>query len=100
MILGLNPAGDNISQLVASIKRDSSFFINRQDWFMSKFSWQEGYGAFAMSKSHLDRAYKYVINQEEHHRKKTFREEYIEALEKSGIEYDERYLFKFFDLNI
>ena len=58
------------------------------------FAWQEGFGAFSYSQSHIDNVYQYILNQEEHHRKKSFREEYIEFLEKFEIEYDERYLFE------
>ena len=60
---------------------------------MGRFSWQEGYGVFSYSHSQIETVYNYILNQEEHHRKKTFREEYIDFLERFGIEYDEKYLF-------
>lgn len=59
-----------------------------------RFRWQEGFGAFSYSRSHIDRVYHYVMNQKQHHKKKTFLEEYIELLEKFGVDYDERYIFK------
>jgi hypothetical protein len=60
---------------------------------IGNFAWQEGYGAFSYSHSQIDEVVKYIINQEEHHRKKTFKEEYLEFLEKFGVEYDIRYVF-------
>jgi putative transposase len=93
---GENP-NDKISDLVGCIKRESSTLINGKKWFHGKFYWQDGYGAFSYSRSQLDVVYKYIANQERHHRKRTFREEYIDLLEKFAIEYDEKYLFEFFD---
>jgi hypothetical protein len=93
---GENP-NDKISDLVGCIKRDSSTFINGKNWFRGKFYWQDGYGAFSYSRSQLDVVYKYIANQEQHHKKRTFREEYTELLKKFAVEYDEKYLFEFFD---
>ena len=62
-----------------------------------KFSWQEGYGAFSYSHSHIERVYDYILNQEEHHKKKTFKKEYLEFLKKFEVEYDEKYLFEWYD---
>jgi hypothetical protein len=62
-----------------------------------KFAWQEGYGAFSYSHSHIRKVYDYILNQEEPHKKKTFKEEYIGFLEKFEIRYDERYLFDWYD---
>lgn len=76
ILLGLNP-DEKISDLVAAIKRSSSLFINEKKWFRQKFHWQDGYGAFTYSRSQLNVIYNYIVNQENHHRKKTFREEYI-----------------------
>lgn len=95
IFVGLNPAR-SISDTVHELKRSSSLFINNEKLCMSKFSWQEGYGAFTYSRSHIDNVYKYIKNQEEHHRKITFREEYLDFLEKYEVEYDERFLFEFF----
>ncbi len=72
-------------------------FINSEHLCPSTFEWQDGYGAFSYGRSQLDIIYNYVLNQELHHRKKTFKEEYLLFLEKFGIEYDKRYLFDFFD---
>jgi len=62
-----------------------------------KFNWQHGYGAFSHSRSQLDNVVKYVLNQEEHHRKRSFKEEYLEILRKNDIKYQDEYLFEFFD---
>ncbi|MFH1527068.1 MAG: IS200/IS605 family transposase [Bacteroidota bacterium] len=96
ILLGLNP-NDKISDLVACIKRESSEFINQKNWFRGKFHWQGGYGAFSYGRSQLDKMYKYIMNQENHHRTRTFREEYIKTLDKFEIDYDKKYLFEFFD---
>ncbi len=96
ILIGLNP-NDKISDIVGKIKKSSSTFINEKDWFRGKFHWQDGYGAFSYGKSQLNDVYKYIANQEVHHKKRTFREEYLEFLKKFEIEYDEEYLFDFFD---
>ena len=96
VFVGLKPAM-NISDLIRDIKNNSSNFINDQKFLKGKFSWQEGYGAFSYSHSQIDSVYQYIANQEEHHRKKTFREEYIEFLKKFEIEYNEKYLFEWID---
>ena len=96
ILIGLNP-NDKISDLVGTIKKSSSTFINEKDWFRGKFHWQDGYGAFSYGKFQLDNVYNYVKNQEIHHKKSTFREEYIELLKRFEIEYDEKYLFDFFE---
>jgi putative transposase len=94
---GMNPAV-SISDLVRDIKRSSAIFINNEkNWFKGKFNWQDGYGAFTYSKSQVESVYKYILNQEEHHRKRPFQEEYLELLHKFEIEYDEKYLFEFFN---
>ena len=82
-----------ISDLVRDIKAGSSKFINDKKWIVGKFNWQEGYGAFSYSKSHVDNVVKYILNQEEHHKKKTFKEEYLDFLRKFDIEYDDKYVF-------
>lgn len=93
VLFGMRPT-QSLSALMQDIKGDSSKWINQKGFVKSKFSWQEGYGAFSYSKSHVDAAIDYIRNQEVHHRKKTFIEEYHEFLEKFGVEYDERYIFK------
>ena len=86
-----------ISDLVRDIKAGSSNFINSQKWVEGKFSWQEGFGGFSYSKSQIDTVIKYILNQEEHHKKSTFKEEYISLLQKFEIDYDEKYLFEWID---
>ncbi len=86
-----------ISNLVRDIKNNSSNFINKKKLVKGKFSWQEGYGVFSYSHSQIGNVYDYILNQEEHHRKNTFREEYIEFLKKFEIEYNEKYLFDWID---
>ncbi len=81
-----------ISDLVREIKNNSSNFINEKKFVLGKFSWQEGYGAFSQSK--LDQVYQYIKNQEEHHHKRSFKEEFIDFLEKYAIEYKSEYLFE------
>ena len=95
VLLGINPS-ITISDTVWELKRSSSLFINNKNWFRSKFQWQDGYGAFSYSRSHIDNVYNYIKNQEQHHRKTTFREEYIDFLEQFKIEFDSKYLFDFF----
>jgi len=75
------------------IKGDSSKWINQKGFVKGRFSWQEGYGAFSYSKSHIERVIDYIRNQEEHHRLKSFTEEYLEFLEKFQVSYNERYIF-------
>jgi len=94
IFIGENPL-ISISNTVHDIKRSSSLFINKHKLCQSKFEWQEGYGAFSYSRSQLDNVYNYILNQEEHHKKMTFKEEYLEFLRKFEIEYDKRYLFDF-----
>ncbi len=94
--VGLKPAM-SISDLVRDMKNNSSNFINYKRYVKGKFSWQEGYGAFSYSHSHISNVYNYILNQEEHHRKKTFREEYISLLEKFEIQYNDEYLFDWFE---
>ena len=84
-----------ISDLVRDIKNNSSKFINEKGFVRGKFSWQEGYGVFSYSQSHIGKVYNYILNQEEHHRKKTFKEEYLELLKKFEIDFKEEYVFDF-----
>ncbi|WP_162343556.1 IS200/IS605 family transposase [Cyclobacterium salsum] len=94
--VGIKPAM-SISDLIRDVKNNSSNFINDQKFLKGKFSWQEGYGAFSHSHSQLDTVYQYIANQENHHKKKTFKEEYLEFLQKFEIEYEEKYLFEWLD---
>ena len=93
LLIGLKPS-ISISDLVRDIKAGSSKFINDKHWVKGKFNWQQGFGAFSYSKSQIDNVIKYILNQREHHKKKTFKEEYIEFLKRFAIEYDEKYLFE------
>jgi putative transposase len=94
--IGLKPA-IAISDLVRDLKNNSSNFINDHKWVDGKFAWQEGFGAFSYSHRDIGNVYNYVLNQEEHHRKKTFREEYLDFLKEFEVNYDERYLFEWID---
>ena len=96
IFIGLNP-NDKISNLVGTIKKSSSAFINEKRWFRGTFYWQDGYGAFSYGKSQLENVYNYIKNQDIHHMQRTFREEYVELLNQFKIEYDEKYLFDFFE---
>ncbi len=93
---GLRPS-KAISDIVREIKNNSTNFINDNKFIKGKFSWQEGYGAFSYSRSQLDTVYKYILNQAEHHQKKTFKQEYIELLKEFEIEFDEKYLFNWIE---
>ncbi len=93
VFFGLRPT-QSLSDLMQDLKGDSSKWVNDRGFVKGKFSWQEGYGAFSYSRSHVGKVTDYIRNQEEHHRKKTFIEEYTELLEKFGVDYDERYVFK------
>ena len=93
ILLGYNPI-EGLSALVKELKRCSSMYINKYNWVKGKFEWQSGYGGFSFSKSQIDAVYKYIQNQEKHHKTKTFREEYVELLKKIEVEYDERYIFE------
>lgn len=86
-----------ISDLVRDVKNNSSKFINEKGWVNGKFSWQEGYGAFSYSQSQIENVYNYILNQEKHHQKKSFKEEYLDFLKKFEVEYDERYLFEWIE---
>ena len=86
-----------VSDLVREIKNNSSKFINNHHLSKGKFAWQEGYGAFSYSHSHIENVYNYILNQEEHHKKKIFRTEYMDFLIAFQINYDEKYLFEWYD---
>jgi len=96
VFVGLKPSM-KISDLIRDIKNNSSNFINSNNWINGKFSWQEGYGVFTYSHSHIDNVYNYILNQESHHAKKTFKEEYLDFLKKFDIMYEEKYLFDWID---
>jgi len=86
-----------ISDFIKEIKVESNEFINEKKWIHGRFSWQEGYGVFSYSHSQIGKVTNYILNQEVHHKTRTFREEYHELLDKNKIPYEEGYLFNFFD---
>ncbi len=96
LLIGMKP-NISLSDLVRDIKAGSSKYINDNKWVNEKFNWQEGYGAFSYSKSQIDNVINYILNQEEHHKVKTFKEEYFNFLEKFEIEYNEKYLFEWIE---
>lgn len=93
IFFGMRPS-QSLSDLMKAVKGDSSEWINKRGFTKHKFSWQAGYGAFSYAKSQVPKVIQYIQNQEEHHRKKTFTEEYLAFLEAFEIEYDERFIFK------
>ncbi len=92
LLIGLKP-DCNLSDLVRTIKANSSKWINENRFVVEKFQWQTGFGAFSVGTSSVDAVINYIKTQEEHHRKKTFKEEYIEFLEAYQIDYNINYLF-------
>lgn len=96
LFIGLKPVMA-LSDLIRDIKNNTSNFINEKKLVSGKFAWQEGYGAFSYSHSQLDNVYQYILNQEFHHKNKTFREEYVDLLQKFEIEHDEKYLFEWIE---
>ena len=92
IFIGLRPSA-NISDLVRDIKNNSANFINKHNYVRGKFAWQDGYGAFSYSHSQINSVYQYIANQESHHHKRTFKEEYIDFLNKFEIEFNDKFLF-------
>lgn len=92
IFVGLRPSM-SISDLVRDIKNNSTNFINERKWVEGRFSWQEGYGAFSYSHSQIQQVYDYILNQERHHRKSDFKEEYRELMKEFEISFEEKYLF-------
>jgi len=86
-----------VAKLIQEVKAISSKFLNDNHYYRPKFRWQSGYGAFSYSPSQISRVVKYIANQQEHHRKKTFKDEYFEFLEKFNIKFENEYLFEFYD---
>lgn len=99
IFIGYN-LNQTIPDLVENIKTSSNHWIKERKFTNFKFSWQKGYGAFTQSHSQINTVAKYVLNQHTHHRNKTFREEYLEMLNKFEIAYKNEYVFDFFyDVN-
>jgi putative transposase len=96
LLVGLKPTMA-LSDLVGDIKSGSSGFINKRRWVLGRFQWQEGFGAFSYSHSQLTTVIRYIQNQEKHHSRKSFRQEYLEMLQKFEVAHDERYIFRGLD---
>lgn len=95
IFVGMTPS-ISISDLTRDIKSASSKFIRENKWYQYGFEWQKGFGAFSCGRSHIPNVARYIDNQENHHKKKTFQYEYIQLLKKHKINFDERYLFEFY----
>lgn len=96
VLAGLKP-DVALSNLVRDLKAASSGFINERRWIRGKFQWQEGFGAFSYGHSQLDTVIRYIQNQEKHHTKKPFKDEYLALLRKFKVEFKEGYLFEWID---
>ncbi len=96
ILIGMNPA-ISVSEIARDIKANSSKFINESRWVVGKFNWQEGYGAFTYSKSQVARVVKYILSQREHHSSISFKNEYLKMLKKFEIEFEDKYLFEWYD---
>lgn len=96
ILIGLHPSV-SVSDMARDIKANSSKWINENKWILGKFSWQEGFGAFTYSKSQIDNVVKYILNQQERHRKRIFKEEYLDFLKKFNVDYNEKYLFEYYE---
>jgi REP element-mobilizing transposase RayT len=92
LLVGLTPAMC-LSDLIRDVKNNSTNFINKQKWILERFNWQEGYSAFSYSHSQISSVYNYILNQETHHSKKSFREEYYKFLKMYEIKFDQKYVF-------
>lgn len=96
LFIGMKPSCC-LSDLVREIKKSSNEFIAEKKFSKFKFNWQEGFGAFSYSHSQIDSVVKYILNQKEHHKKQTFREEYLDFLKKFEIKFKDEYLFKWIE---
>ena len=96
LLVGFKPS-IAISDLVRDIKAISSKFINDKKWNIGRFAWQEGFGSFTYSRNQIDNVIKYILDQPQHHKRNTFKEEYLEILKKNEVDYDVKYLFEWFE---
>ncbi|GHB43839.1 transposase [Mongoliitalea lutea] len=96
ILIGMKPSCC-LSDLIREVKKSSNAFVKEKRFTKFKFDWQDGYGAFSYSQSALDNVIAYIQNQKEHHKKKTFKQEYMGFLKKFQIQYDEKYLFEWID---
>jgi REP element-mobilizing transposase RayT len=93
LLFGLNQSS-SVSEIIRDVKNNSTNYINKNKYSIGRFSWQEGYGAFSYSRSQIETIYNYIYNQESHHKKKSFEEEYKGFLKKFEVSYKEEYLFE------
>ena len=91
-LFGFKPSV-SISDIMQSVKSKSSKWVNKSDFVHERFEWQSGFGCFTHGNQQIDKVYKYILNQEEHHKRMSFREEYLRFLKKYDIDYDERFIF-------
>lgn len=91
------PVTASISDFMSAVKANSSRWINEQHFIKRRFQWQEGYGAFSYAKSQRDVVIKYIMNQEEQHRTRSFKKEYLKILADFEVEYYDNYLFEFYN---
>jgi putative transposase len=96
IFIGMHPTMSP-SKLMEQVKSGSSKWINDKKLILGKFNWQDGFGAFSYSKSHIDSVVKYILNQPEHHKKQSFRDEYLLLLEKFDVDFDLTYVFEWYD---
>jgi REP element-mobilizing transposase RayT len=96
MFFELHPT-KSVSDILEKVKSGSSKWINEKKFMPGTFSWQSGYSAFTYSRSQRNDVIGYIMNQEEHHKKATFREEYLRLLEKFEMDYDPKYIFEFYE---
>ena len=96
ILIGLRPAMA-LADLVQQIKVDSTNYVNESKWVHGRFNWQEGYGAFSYGHSQLDTIIRYIQNQEEHHRQRSFKSEYLTLLRKFDIAFEDKYVFEFIE---
>ncbi len=96
LFFGMKPV-QSVSKLISEVKSNSSRWINEKHFVRGKFSWQEGFGAFSYGHSQLDDVIEYVMNQKQHHKKRSFKEEYLSFLRKFDVDFNSEYLFEFFE---
>ena len=96
ILIGLRPA-KALADLVREVKADSTNFVNENKFVRGRFNWQEGYGAFSYGHSQLDTIIRYIQNQEKHHSRRSFKDEYLTLLRKFDIAFEEKYVFKFIE---
>ncbi len=87
----------SMADFMEEVKSISSKFINEKEWIRGKFEWQRGYGVFSYSRSQIDSVINYISNQQEHHKRRSFKDEYLNFLEKFKVEYDEKFLFEWIE---